>query len=345
MRYPNSIRAGGRIGFIAPSFGCTFEPYISAFESAQRYFREAGFDTLTGENCFKAEGFGKSAPPEACGREINEFFTSPDVDAVISCGGGETMCEDLEYVDLERISRARPRWFMGYSDNTNLTFTLPTLCDTAAVYGPNAPAFGMRPLHRSLEDALGVLKGSIRTVYGYPLWEKTSLKTAEDPLAPYNVTEPSRTRLYSSREAAPNQNVTFSGRLIGGCLDCLVNLAGTRFDKAGAFSERYKSDGLIWFLEACDLTPAGVRRALWQLDNAGWFRHVSGFILGRPMHIDEEPFGMTFEEAAAGILAKYRVPVVLDADIGHLPPSMPVVSGAPARITLKGSVLRIDHLF
>jgi len=345
MRYPNSIRPGGKIGFIAPSFGCTFEPYLTAFESARKYFREAGFDTLTGPNCFKDDGFGKSTSPEACGQEINDFFSSSDVDAVISCGGGETMCEDLAFVDFERISRARPRWFMGYSDNTNLTFTLPTLCDMAAVYGPCAPAFGMRPLHPALEDALGVLKGTVRTVSGYPLWEKESLKSADNPLAPYNVTELPRTRLYAPEGIAANADTEFSGRLIGGCLDCLVALAGTEFDKAAEFGEKYRADGIIWFLEACDLTSAGVRRALWQLSHAGWFRHVSGFIIGRPMHIDEEPFGMTFERAVAGVLAQYGVPIILDADIGHLPPMLPIVSGAPARVSLRRGTLKLDYLF
>ena len=47
-------------------------------------------------------------------------------DAIISCGGGELMCEILRYVDFERIAQAKPKWFMGYSDNTNLTFLLTT---------------------------------------------------------------------------------------------------------------------------------------------------------------------------------------------------------------------------
>ena len=29
----------------------------------------------------------------------------------------------------------------------------------------------------------------------------------------------------------PDQDADFSGRLLGGCLDCLVNLKGTEFDK------------------------------------------------------------------------------------------------------------------
>ena len=49
--------------------------------------------------------------------------------------------------------------------------------------------------------------------------------------------------------------------MIGGCMDCLVNLIGTKFDRVGEFLERYKDDGFIWFLESCDLNVMSIRRA------------------------------------------------------------------------------------
>ena len=33
----------------------------------------------------------------------------------------------------------------------------------------------------------------------------------------------------------------------------LINLLGTSFDHVREFNERYSDDGIIWFLEACDL--------------------------------------------------------------------------------------------
>ena len=65
---------------------------------------------------------------------------------------------------------------MGYSDNTNFTFLLTTMCDTASIYGPNAPAFGQEPWHESLQDALDVLHGKNLVQHGYEKWEKESLK-------------------------------------------------------------------------------------------------------------------------------------------------------------------------
>ena len=149
-----------------------------------------GFGIQIGPNCYVGEGIGISNKPELCGQEINDYYTSEKNDALISCGGGELMCEILNYIDFDRLRAADPKWFMGYSDNTNLTFLFPTLCDTAAIYGPCAPAFGMRTWHPAIQDAYDLLRGNKQEIHSYPLWEKESLKTEDNPLEPYHVTEP-----------------------------------------------------------------------------------------------------------------------------------------------------------
>ncbi|MBR6160215.1 MAG: LD-carboxypeptidase, partial [Lachnospiraceae bacterium] len=141
MRYPEFLKTGGRIGFIAPSFGCAVEPYRSDFEESLKWFEGQGYKTVPGPNCFLDEGTGISNTPELCAGEANDFFTNDKSDVIISCGGGELMCQILPFVDFEAIASAAPKWFMGYSDNTNLTFTLNTLCDTASIYSVCASKF------------------------------------------------------------------------------------------------------------------------------------------------------------------------------------------------------------
>ena len=153
MRYPKNLSEHGTIGFVAPSFGCATEPYHTAFLNAQKKFREMGHPLDLGPNCYADCGIGISNTPEACGRELTEYYCSDKNEVLISCGGGELMCETLDAVDFEQIRAAVPKWYMGYSDNTNMTYLLATLCDTASVYGPCAAAFGMEPWHQSLSDA------------------------------------------------------------------------------------------------------------------------------------------------------------------------------------------------
>lgn len=92
-----------------------------------------------------------------------------------------------KYVDFKGISEASPKWYMGYSDNTNLTFLLTTLCDTASIYGPCAGAFGMEPWHESIQDALELLQGKKLVMKGYDKWEKEAGKCEENPLVPYHL--------------------------------------------------------------------------------------------------------------------------------------------------------------
>ena len=390
MRYPAFLKDHDRIGFIAPSFGCaSLEPYHTRFQTALSYFEGAGYVPVIGPNVYLEDGIGKSTTADKCGAESNDFFLNDQCDAVFSVGGGETMCEDLEFVDFKAIAAAKPKWFMGYSDNTNLTLTLATLCDTASVYGPNASSFGMRPLHPYLTDTLNVLSGKSLTAHNYPSWEMDSLTSEENPVAALNCTEPFHMSVHkdgrlietsadaqdltahssdftsspcetalSPCETAPTSResslrpcecitnsceVTASGRMLGGCLDILCVLCGTRFDKVRAFTEKYDADGTIFFLESCDLNPLAIVRGLWQLKNAGWFRNTKAFLIGRPLHIRESMMGLDCRQAVLHVLGDLGVPIFFDLDIGHLPPQMPIICGAIGTVHAKGNSISIDY--
>ena len=386
MRYPAFLQENGTIGFVAPSFGCATEPYKSGFLNAQKRWNEQGFHLQLGQNCYVEEGVGISNTPRKCGEELTAYYCDKNNDCLISCGGGELMCEILDYVDFEQIRQAPPKWYLGYSDNTNFTFLLTTLCDVASVYGSCAAAFGMELLHPSLNDAMLLLQGKKLTMQGYDKWERESLKDEEHPYVPYNLTETSVIKYYlpdgrtnveslrgtaakyagqdeagqpsllenrecrkallqESAELPAGENVEFgfSGRLLGGCMDCLVNFLGTRYDKVTEFVERYKEDGIIWFLEACDLNLMGIRRAMWQMEHAGWFKYCKGFLIGRPrLGMGVEEFGIDSYQAVWEMLYPYHVPVLMDLDIGHLPPSMPLICGSMANVASDGKTYRVE---
>lgn len=345
MRYPKNLPANGTIGFVAPSFGCQIEPYRSGFENAQRKFSELGYRLQLGPNCYEGSGVGISNTPEKCAEELMEYYCSTENDCLISCGGGELMCEILPHMDYEKIKAAEPKWYMGYSDNTNMTYLLATLCDTASVYGPCAAAFGMEPWHPAIDDAFKVLTGEVNAVKGYDKWEKESLKNEENPLEPYNVTEPRVIRSFVGNEEVIWENgaepIQFQGRLLGGCMDCLVNLLGTCFDKTREFVEKYKDDGIIWFIEACELNVFSIRRAMWQMEQAGWFEHTKGFLIGRPMLYGQEIMGLDAYKAVLEVAGRKNVPVIMDVDLGHLPPMMPIVVGSMGMVQVKGNDISI----
>lgn len=345
MRYPEFLYENKTIGFVAPSFGCATEPYITCFKSACKEFEMLSYKLDLGPNVYEAKGIGISNTPQACAKELTDMYISKDNDGLISCGGGELMCEILPYLDFELIRNAKPKWYLGYSDNTNFTFLHTILNDVATIYGPNVGAFGIKPWHKSIQDLYRLLYGAgietnngIKTfqIEGYKRWEKESLRCEENPLAPINDTEESVIQCFIGDKPCDSQKtVQFTGRLIGGCMDCLVNLTGTKFDKVGEFLERYKGDGFIWFLESCDLNVFSIRRAMWQMDNAGWFRYVKGFIIGRPLVMGQNIMGLNQYDAVTGIVGKYHVPIVMDIDIGHIAPSIPIICGSMGTVGVK----------
>ncbi|MBO6109003.1 MAG: LD-carboxypeptidase [Eubacterium sp.] len=346
MKYPEFLKKHDIIGYVAPSFGCAIEPYRTAFMRARSVIKKKQQGEQLGPNCFADDGIGISTTPEKCADEFVKMYCNVSNQALISCGGGELMCEILPYIDFEALYNAEPKWFMGYSDNTNLTFILTTALDIASIYGPCISSFGMDPWHPSIHDAFDLLCGDERIVktnddgiktvhiHNYDGWEIESAKDEKNPYAPYQISELFMPVCFNGREA--------SGRLIGGCLDVLNNIAGTRFDMVGRFNKKYGSEGILWYLESCDLNVMDMRRALWHLKEAGWFECASGFLIGRPMHFDEPMFGTDRHSAVTDALKDINVPIIMDLDIGHLPPMMPLINGSFSHVSCKGRAFAID---
>ncbi len=357
MRYPKFLEKGETIGFPAPSFGCNTEPYSSRFDEALKYFESMGFKLLPGPNSRAGSGVGISNTPDNCAKELNDMFLDPAINALITCGGGELMCEILEYAALKWFKKSDPKWIMGYSDITNIEFPLLTLCDTASIYGPCAPAYGLRPFHDSVGYALDILCGKRDIVHSFDMHEKypfdqdlSSEEAEPDPLKPWDLTEKSLKSVYDGNKLyAPgefNGKAEFSGRLIGGCMDCIEELLGTPYEDVKGFLERYASDGVIWCLEACDLNVFSIRRAMWHFEQAGWFKKgiVKGFLFGRALN-GKEMMGLDHIGAVLPYIEKLGVPAVIDCDLGHVAPSMPLVLGSIGHIKVSGNDLELKMEF
>ncbi len=348
MKYPEFLNSQSCIGFPAPSFGASTEPYKTRFTQALEVFRKEGFLPLPGTNAFRGDGVGICNTPLHCAGELTAMYCDGDIDGFISVGGGELMCEILNYVDFNRIMESTPKWFMGYSDNTNFTFLLNTICDTASIYGPCAGAFCENPRPKYIQDALDLITGKKLEFKSYLEWEKESKVDAEHPLETFNPKEDRVHVIYYDGELYKDAretdlNFSITGRVIGGCMDCLQTLVGTRFDKVSDFNKKYVQDGFIWVLESCDLNVFAQRRAMWQFENAGWFSNVKGFVFGRPYN-GETMMNLDKYEAVLEVARHYKVPVIMDADIGHYDPMIPIMMGSVAEFSVKQNEMTVKYM-
>ncbi len=333
MRQAPFLLKSDTIELVAPSFGVTTEPYLTRSNEAIKQLKKHGFKIKEGACVHLEEGVAASASAEKRGKEIMDAFKG-EASLILSVGGGETMNEILPYIDFEEIKRLPPKWFMGFSDNTNLTFTLATLSDLVTIYGPCAPQFFMKKWRLSEFDAMRMLM-SEKHFEGYP---KYSI-TRQNPLKPlwtYRLSQPKIIVKNGYEEP-------FKGILLGGCLDCLLNICGTRFDKVKEFIDKHKEEKIIWFLEACDLSPLSLRRGLFELKEAGWFSSASGFLLGRHLCRDYEQMGVNKYNAVTDMLSSFSKPILMDIDLGHISPSMPILTGAKATVSLLDGNIIIDY--
>ena len=338
---PDFLKKNDKIGMVAPSFGCTFTPYLERLNSAIQSLIKEGYKIYLGNNVYKAEGIAASNSPEKRAKELMDMWKS-DVKLIMSVGGGETMGEILPYIDFDYI-KENPKWFLGYSDNTNLIYPLTTITDMEAIYGVHAPQFHTRPFKYDVLDTINMLKGKL-SFNGYKSFEYHEYKALPEGEEPKKI-DPFEPRHLNKRTKVDARGYIkpIKGRLIGGCLDCLQTLCGTKFDHTKEYIYRHKDEGIIFFLEACDLSSIGVRRALVQLKNAGWFSNVSMIITGRSYHLNDKSFGLPIAEAYFNTLKDLNIPVLVNCPFGHIGPTMPIRSGALAKVSYINNNIKIEY--
>ncbi len=136
------------------------KPYHTAFLAALEQFKREGFQGRSGLTALRAAASASAACPEKCGQELTDYYCSDRNDALISCGGGELMCEILDYVDFDRVNKAEPQVVHGLLGQPQTSFLLTTLCDTASIYGPCAGhLLECSPATPAVQDALDLLMG------------------------------------------------------------------------------------------------------------------------------------------------------------------------------------------
>ena len=130
----------------------------------------------------------------------------------------------------------------------------------------------------------------------------------------------------------PYVSVDVRGRLIGGCIDCISKLIGTQFDQTSRFVDKYGGDGIIWYFDVFAMSAEELYLTLIQMKYCGYFRGTKAVIFGRVMF----PGDSTDQWYIDHIRRCFDVPVIWNADIGHVKPCMTLINGSLAQVTSSG---------
>jgi len=308
MNRPDFIKRGSTIGIIAPSFGLFDEKHLNKYNKAKEFFLNEGFKVVEGKYIY-SENFLNDTNPKLRAKEFMDMYLDPNIDILLSVCGGELLMELLEYIDFDLIKNSKPKYILGYSDNTNLTLLLTTLCNVESIYGINATAFSNNKLDY-VKDTYDLICGKKLEFNSYKLYEDEF----EEFTKPVNYIG----------------EVDVRGILLGGCLEVLKNLCGTKYDKVSEFTKSNKD--IIFYFDVCESNPLQVYQTLWQLKNANWFNNIKCFIFGRTIN-DNDTF--SYKDAIFRALSDITPNIVINADLGHIHPIMPFINGRLCHVIVK----------
>ncbi len=322
MIYPKFLKPNDTIGIGAFSRG--IDPEDTDFDVSLNHLKQEGYNIV--EMPTTRTGKAPSADAITRAKDFNELMKNDDIDFIYSASGGDLLMEMIPYIDdkiiKEKIATGKTKWVAGYSDPTTLLYYLTTKYDIATLYGTNAGSFSQIELHTCLKNTLQIIKGNI------PMQESIGICQR----APYEEIKANGINGYilNSEEPwkTPNGAVDIEGRLIGGCIDTFLYFLGTKYDHTKDFIERYKNDGIVWYFDNFALKSEELYSELWTMREAGWFEYAKGFVFGRTL-FEGSYLDMTYEDAVKRALGN-DIPIIMEADIGHVKPTFSLINGSIA---------------
>ncbi|GAA4406081.1 LD-carboxypeptidase [Fodinibacter luteus] len=324
LRFPAPLRPGDTVGVTSPSSGASgaLQPRLDV---AVRTVREHGYDVVVGE-CMDGSGH-VSAPAVQRAHELQTMLLDPGIRAVVPPWGGETAIDLVPLLDWAAIADAEPTWVVGYSDISTLLTPLTLLSGVATIHGTNL----MDTPYRIPAGLLGWLDivrlepGTTFTQRPPTHHRRTAVDYAQHPDdREYVLDTPTAWRRLDDLGGA----VDVGGRLVGGCVETLVNLAGTRWADTSALASL--GDGLIVYLEAAEDDAFAICRNLHGLRLAGFLEDAAAVLIGRTYAPDAPT--LTQDDAVRDALGGLGVPIVAGVDCGHWAPHLPLVNGALAHV-------------
>ena len=322
MLIPKFLKDNDTIGITASSAGILDK--IDKYEDSINNVKKNNFKIKETPNVKTSGVVSGDALTRAS--ELESLFLDDTVNMVAIASGGDFLYDMLDKVDFN-ILKNHPKWLAGSSDPTSLLYILTTNYDIATIYSPcNMSGFNISPLHESYLNYFKILKGDLVKQYRYPFTEDESFTD--------NFTK-------ENTWLNLNGEVYEEGILIGGCIEVLKDLIGTKFDKTKEFITKYGKDGIIWYFDIFNMSSEGLYNTLLQFKNAGWFNHTKAILIGK-VCFPNTFVDMTYEELISKALPDIKV--IYRFDVGHVKPSFTMINGLKVRVISNEKEGSIEYL-
>jgi len=318
VQRPPLLKPGGHIRVVNPAWPSMSYARQRAAR-AERVLLNMGFRVSYGEYAWEITDDGRSAgSPEQRASDFMAAVTDPDVDAILSAGGGATSWELLPLLDDEAISRnAKP--FIGECENVWLHQYLLYQANLASYYGAAfMPEFGevggifpetaesfIRALCEGGELSYEPVPDRTNAFYGWmdPVIEATP-----------------RTRAVEGGWHWINEG-RGEGQFVGGEAAYLARCI-----------DRFTPDltGSLLFWHVMPNNGASVADNLRELARRIDLSSLAGMVVGTDMRHDPPEWAALVAAALAEVVGPVDYPVLANADIGHTDPGWVLPYGVNA---------------
>lgn len=331
---PPLLRAGDTVAVVSPSYGAPGHfPHRLARGVAHLEALGLRVRVSAAARGVLAERPWLAATAQERADDLHAAFADPEVTAIIASIGGDHSNQVLPLLDMDLI-RAHPTILLGLSDISVLTVAIhaatglvtcngPAVCDSLAEF-PAVPGFTSEFLQRAIcaAEPIGDLRPADTWTDEFLDWQQQLDLTR------------ARTQQPGGGWAWLQGEGVVRGPLLGGCLESLEHLRGTRWWPDWR--------GRIAFLETSEERPGPDRidSVLSDWANMGVLSEIAGLLWARPYGYSPQEIDL-LHSVLRERCAPYGFPVVSLLDFGHTDPKLTLPNGVLAEIDCAARRVRL----
>ena len=301
--FPQSLKKGDKIALISPA-GAVEE---SQLEKGIKLIESNGYEPVLGKHLYTkySNGYNYAGTEKERISEMNWAFNNEEIGAIWASRGGYGCQHLLRHVQLSKFKK-KPKWYIGYSDNTVVqSFLLKN--NFSSIHGQTIKTSSFGVTDESYDLIFDILKGKKPT--------------------------------YSIAQNELNKVGTAAGTLVGGNLALIYALLGTTYsfnfkDKI-LFIEDIGENFYALDRMLISLDLAGVFRKIKGL--------IIGGMTNMGDEKDNKSYEESFDQFAYKIIServsKYDFPVAFGFPNGHIHDNRPLMIGANITMNVAEKVI------
>ncbi len=348
----NALKTGDKVAVVSLSRGILGETMCKHnVEIGSNRLKNFGLEVVFMEHTLKGLEFIENNP-KARAYDLKEAFRNDEIKGIICAIGGIDTYRTLEFLmedeEFKSLVKEKPKLFLGFSDSTTNHLMFYKL-GLQTFYGQSFLA----DIAEIAEDMLPYSKNAIKGLLeGNETKEITSSDLWYDERSDFSLEAVGTDRITHEEQRGYEvlqRNKNFKGKLLGGCVDTLIDGLFTKgikevYTKYEIFPNKEEWVGKIMFLETSEdkLSPEQLKAFLDELKARGIFDVVNGIIVGKPQN---EVFYEEYKKVYREVVNK-NVPIVYNVNFGHALPRCILPYGVEVEVDIVNKkIIFLESIF